>query len=102
MKEILFIVAVLLSMEIEVQKPVVVQVDNNGAIFLTNNCSTSDRTKHVDVRRHFTREFVQSGAIKVVFVRSEDNDSDMMTKNVAGNLYDKHSGKVLCSRDDVE
>jgi hypothetical protein len=48
------------------------------------------------------REYTQSGAIKVVFVRSEDNDSDMMTKNVAGNLYEKHAAKVLCTRDDVE
>jgi hypothetical protein len=101
-KEVLFVVAVLMSMEIEVQKPVVIKCDNNGAIFLTNNCTTSNRTKHVDVRRHFVREYTQSGAIKVVFVRSEDNDSDMMTKNVAGNLYEKHAAKVLCTRDDVE
>ncbi len=40
-KEIKFIVQVLLSIGIEVEMPVIVQVDNVGAIFMAKNVSTS-------------------------------------------------------------
>jgi len=52
-KEIKFIVQVLLLIGIEVQLPVIVCVDNVGAIFMAKNVSTSPKTKHVDVRYHF-------------------------------------------------
>jgi len=48
-KEIKFIVQVLLSIGIEVEMPIIVRVDNVGAIFMAENVSTSSRTKHVDV-----------------------------------------------------
>ena len=58
-KEIKFIVQVLESMKQTVEFPIVVRVDNVGAIGLANNLSTSQRTKHIDVRYHFVREFVE-------------------------------------------
>ena len=67
-KEIKFIVQVMLSIGIEVELPVIVRVDNVGAIFMAENVSTSPRTKHVDVRYHFVREFVEDGFIKIIFV----------------------------------
>ena len=44
-----FIVMVLQSMEIEVELPITVYFDNIGAIFLVNNHTTSNHTKHVDI-----------------------------------------------------
>ena len=35
-------------MNIEVELPITVHVDNVGAIWLFNNRTTSDRTKHID------------------------------------------------------
>ncbi len=58
----------MLSIGIEVELPVIIRVDNVGAIFMAENVSTSPRTKHVDVRYHFVREFVEDGFIKIIFV----------------------------------
>jgi hypothetical protein len=57
---------------------------------MTENVSTNSRTKHVDVRYHFVREFVEEGFVKIIFVRSEHNTSDGFTKNVTGDIYDAH------------
>jgi hypothetical protein len=46
-------------------------------MFLCNNFSTSQRTKHIDIRQHFVRGYIEDDILKVVFVRSEDNDADM-------------------------
>ena len=97
-KDIIFIINLCDSMQIKIQLPVTVRVDNIGAIFMTQNVTTISRTKHVDVMGKYVREYAEDGVIKIVFVRSEDNDSDIMTKNLASELYGKHSKKLLGSK----
>jgi hypothetical protein len=46
-------------------------------------------------RYHFVREFVDSGYIKIEFVRSVENNSDLFTKNVNQELYEKHKTNFL-------
>ena len=50
----------------EVNYPIVVRCDNVGAIFLGYNTKTSPRTKHVDIKAHFDREYVNDEIIKIV------------------------------------
>eukprot|EP01082_Thalassiosira_pseudonana_P004207 g3736.t1 g3736 contig13:32484-34808(-) len=94
-KEIKFVVNLLESMKIKVNYPIKCRVDNIGAIFMSQNVTTTSRAKHIDIRTKFVREYVEDGKIKIVFVRSGDNDSDIMTKNVQGDLHDKHSKKLI-------
>ena len=49
-------------MEIKVPLPIKVQVDNIGAIWLANNSSVSERTKHVDLRAHFVRDMIKDSS----------------------------------------
>ena len=101
-KEIKFVVQILLSMGIPVQLPVIVRVDNMGAIFMSENASASSRTKHVDTRYHFVREFVEDGFIRIVFVRTVDNVSDSFTKNVTGDIYEAHVKEFIADRTYLE
>ena len=50
-------------MNIEVKLPITVHVDNVGAIWLSNNRPTSDRTKHIDIRTPFVKEYQEDGQI---------------------------------------
>jgi len=52
-KEILFILHLLRHLQVKVQLPIHVHVDNIGAVFLAENQNSSDRTKHIDTRYHF-------------------------------------------------
>jgi hypothetical protein len=97
-KEIKFIVQVLISMGIPVKLPVIVRVDNVGAIFMSKNVSTSSRTKRVDTRYHFLREFIEEGFVKIIFVRSEDNVSDPFTKNTPSSIYEKHTAEFVAQK----
>jgi hypothetical protein len=99
-REIKFIVQILESMNLPVDYPITVHVDNVGAIFLANNKTTSERTKHVDIRHHFTREFIEDGIVKVIFVRSNENDADLFTKNLPGEVYERHAQKFLKKKEE--
>jgi hypothetical protein len=100
-KEIKFVVQILLSMGIPVKIPVIVRVDNMGAIFMSENASASSRTKHVDTRYHFVREYVEDGFIRIVFVRTANNVSDSFTKNVTGDVYDAHTKRICRGQRDL-
>ena len=67
--------------------PFRVQVGNVGAIWMANNCSVSERTKHVDLRAHFVRDMIKDQVIEIKFVKSEENDSDITTKIQQGQHY---------------
>lgn len=71
-----------------VELPIGVHVDNVGAIFMSENVSATSRTPHVDACYHYVREFIQEGFIKIIFVKSADNKSDMFTKNDNGETHD--------------
>jgi len=67
-KEILFVKKHLKEMGIELEYPIVIELDNVGVINMINNHSTSQRTKHVDTMYHFVRSYVEGGMLKMVFV----------------------------------
>jgi hypothetical protein len=62
---------------------------------LANNFSVSQKTKHIDIRAHFIWEYIEDGILKLVFIRSEDNDSDIFTKNLSEDLFNKHADKMI-------
>ena len=99
-KEIKFVYYILESLGIAVKLPIVVRVDKVGAIFMAENVSTSIRTRHVDTRYHFVREMIEDGFIRIIFVRTVDNDADLFPKNVNRETYEKHVVKFLgnCSK----
>jgi hypothetical protein len=92
-KEVMFVKNVLETMGIEVKLPMIIRVDNTGAIYLANNYTAGQRTKHIDIRVHYVREYIRDGIIKIEFVRSENNDADILTKNTTEELFKFHSEK---------
>ena len=76
--------------------------DNVGAIFMAENMSATARTRHVDARYHFIREMIVDNLIKVIFVRTDDNDADIFTKNTTQQVYDNHVKKYLIDKEDFE
>ena len=60
-KELKFIVQLLQTMNITVELPITVHVDNVGAIWLSKDRNTGDRTKHIDIRTAFVKEYKEDG-----------------------------------------
>jgi hypothetical protein len=100
-KDIKFVSQILDSIGIKINYPIYVNVDNVGAIFMAENASATSRTKHVDVRYHFVREFIFEGFIKIVFVKTANNTSDIFTKNLSKELFEKHQNKFVVDKDKV-
>ena len=100
-KELKFIVQLLQTMNVEVEFPITVHVDNVGAIWLSKNRTTSDRTKHIDIRTSFVKEYQEDGKIIIKFVKSEDNEADIFTKNTTNAIFQNHQKKLVWDKGEV-
>jgi hypothetical protein len=56
------------------------RVDNKSAIALIKNPVLHGQSKHIGVKYHLVREFVENGLLKVEFIRSEEQLGDILTK----------------------
>ena len=70
----------LTEVDIEHSLPGLIKADNRGAIALTKNTKDHGKVKHIDIRHHYIRELLKSGAILIEQVASSDNLADMFTK----------------------
>ena len=57
--------------------------DNKAAIDISHNPVQHDRTKHVEVDRHFIKYNLKTNIIRFPFVKSEDQLADILTKAVS-------------------
>ena len=92
---ILYVKMILEFLGIKVKLPIIVHIDNIGAIYMSNNEMSGTRTRHIDCRYHFVKEYIEDGVIKIIFVRSEKNDADIFTKNLNAELYERHVAKYI-------
>lgn len=56
--------------------------DNLAAIDFSHNQKVNDRTKHIDVAYHSTRELVESGRLTLLHIPGENNLADICTKGL--------------------
>lgn len=61
--------------------------DNKAAIAIAHNPIQHDRTKHVEIDRHFIRENLKAKIIQFPFVKSEDQLADILTKAVSSREF---------------
>ena len=101
-KEIKFLCHLLISMGIKVSLPIKTTVDNMGAIWLANNSSISERTKHVDTRAHSVRSFVMDEIVSIEFVKSAENTSDIMTMNQQSAYFKSAQPKLVYNVEDMK
>ena len=89
-QEMIMAYKIIKGMGLEVELPMILEVDNRGAVDLANNWSVGGRTKHMQVRHLWLRELKEKGMIKVVWVAGKDNVADMFTKNLPAADFKKH------------
>jgi hypothetical protein len=86
-------------MGLKVKKPMVLEVDNKGAIDWVNSWSVGGRMRHIDVRHAFLRDLREDGILVVRWIAGPDNSADLLTKNLPGPLFEKHAS-VYCGVDE--
>jgi len=67
-----------------VNGPVTIHADNMGAIKIAKYTRFTERSKHFNVKFHFTREQLKNRMIRLEHTRSDENLADLFTKALTG------------------
>jgi len=70
----LYVMRVLESIGLTVKKPMMLEVDNKGAVDLANNWSVGGRTRHIETRQHFQRDLKEEGILRVTWIPGSENE----------------------------
>ncbi|TYK01779.1 Cysteine-rich RLK (RECEPTOR-like protein kinase) 8 [Cucumis melo var. makuwa] len=78
----------------ECETPLKLFCDNKAAISIANNPIQHDRTKHVEIDRHFIKEQLDSGSICIPYIRSSRQVADVLTKELLRPNFDFYVSKL--------
>ncbi|RYF15528.1 MAG: transposon Pol polyprotein, partial [Oxalobacteraceae bacterium] len=80
MQEVLWIRGMLAELGLASEKASVMYGDNQGTVAITKNGVKGERTKHVDVKYHFTTDTIESGAVRLQWIPTKQQQADIFTK----------------------
>ena len=55
--------------------------DNKSAVSIAHNLVHHDKTKHVEVDRHFIKEKIDNGTICMTYIPTKEQTADVLTKS---------------------
>ena len=92
--ELLWLRKMINELELGTENEMKLYCDNKAAIDISHNPVQHDRTKHIEVDRHFIKEKLDSHVISLPFVRSTEQVADILTKAVATKPFEEMLEKI--------
>jgi hypothetical protein len=90
-KELMWMRILLTEIDIQIETPSIIYVDNQSAIKISENDSAHDRTKHIAIRHYYIRDCIDDGSVKLVWVRSENQLADILTKPLTSSTLPRYA-----------
>lgn len=85
--ELMWLKSLLGDMGIVCGDPMTLYCDNKAAISIAHNPVQHDRTKHIEIDRHFIKEKLNKGLMCMPFVKSGDQLADVFTKGLSSKVF---------------
>ena len=89
-KEVIYLRQLMSGLQRKLEQPVLVWSDSRSAIAMTGEGGTSRRTRHIEVRFHYTRAAVADGRMRLDWVTSAQMVADVLTKPTTREVFERH------------
>ena len=77
-------------------QPANVFQDNKSTITMAEKgMSTSDKTRHINIRYFFVKHYMDSDELKIEYLPTEEMVADVLTKPLQGDLFRRMRNKLL-------
>lgn len=87
--EVLWIKKILEELRASNSLPMQVYCDNKSAIAIAHNPVLHDRTRHVEVDKHFIKEKLDSGLVCMPHIPTDEQVADILTKGLPKKQFEK-------------
>jgi hypothetical protein len=75
--------ALLQDLQGKPQTTTIIHVDNQGAKAIGENPVTYERSKHISIKYHYTREKILNETVSLQYIHTKKNIADCLTKTMA-------------------
>lgn len=89
-QELIWLRRLLESLHVPQSQTTPLYIDNQSAIAMTKNPVNHARAKHIEIKLHFIRDAYSKGLVNPIYCPSTDNISDILTKGLGKQAYEKH------------
>ena len=94
MCELLWLKQLVGEIGVKEEMPMKMYCDNKAAINISHNPVHHVRTKHVEVDKHFIKEKVEDGTICMVYVPTNKQVADVLTKRLSRRSFKQLINKL--------
>lgn len=74
--------------------PITLYCDNQSAMHIAKNPVFHERTKHIDIDRHFTRDKVLEGLLLLSYLPTSNQLADLFTKILLSSHFNELKSKL--------
>ena len=92
--ELLWVKIILEDLKVQCCKPMKLYCDNKLTISIAHNPVQYDRTKRIEIDRHFIKEKLDNGLICTPYVPTRHQLADVLTKGLCSNVFHKNISKL--------
>ena len=95
LKELLWTYQMLCKMGINIKLPMRILEDNQATICIADNPISQRRTRYVDIRYHFVRDFINDGTVTVEYCPTSQMLADILTKSMHKPIFEGLRDKII-------
>ena len=75
-----------------------IHCDNHSCVKLSENPVFHENSKHIEIKYHYIRDMVQRGAVKLLYIATEEQIADVLTKPLARMKFEYFRERLVLSR----
>jgi hypothetical protein len=79
----------------KITTPTMIQIDNKSAIFMAQDATSQNRTRHIELKEMIISYQVEANNIRIEKIPSDENPSDHFTKNLTVVKFEKHRSTIM-------
>ena len=80
-------------------RPTLIYCDNQSCIQLSENPVFHDRSKHIEIRYHFIRDYVQRGETTLQYISNDEQVADILPKSLGRGKFIHFRDKLVCGEE---
>ena len=82
------------GLKVPILSPIKAYCDNKATISIAHDPILHNRTKHVEVDKHFSKEKIKNGQICMTYIPIDEQIVDVLTKGLCKKQFEKLTGKL--------